>query len=82
MLLVMAAGPQPARRRRVAEAAEVAVELGREEAGPPHLAVGDDVDAGLLLVAQGGVDRVVERLPQVCRAELAPGSGRHRGHQP
>ena len=50
------------RRRRAAvgrerpDAGQVAVELGREEAGPAHLAVGDHVDPGLLLVADREVD--------------------------
>ena len=47
------------------------VELGGEEAGPAHLAVADDVDAGLLLVADREVDRVVEHLGEVGRPELA-----------
>ena len=58
------------------------VELGREEAGPPHLAVADDVDAGLLLVAQRQVDRIVEHLLEVDRAEPAPFGFGDPGHEP
>ena len=59
-----------------------AVELGGEEAGPAHLAVADDVDAGLLLVAQGEVDGVVEHLVEIGRPELAALGGGDPGHEP
>ena len=49
----------------------MAIELGGEEAGAAHLAVGHDVDAGLLLVAQRSVDRVVLELGDVGGPELA-----------
>ena len=49
----------------------MAIELGGEEAGTAHLAVGHDVDAGLLLVAQRGVDGVVLELGDIGRPELA-----------
>ena len=71
VLLVVAAGAQPAFRLGRPEPGQVAVELRREEAGAAHLAVGDDVDPGLLLVTDRGVDRVVERLGEVGRTELA-----------
>ena len=58
------------------------VELGREEAHAPHLALRDDVDAGVLLVAQGGVDRVVLHLAHVARAELTALGGGHGQLQP
>ena len=51
MLLVVAAGTES---RRLGGSGRTPVrwpvELGREEASPAHLAVGHDVDAGLLLV--------------------------------
>ena len=52
MLLVVAAGAEPPVRRERPDAGQVPVELGREEAGSAHLAVADDVDAGLLLVRE------------------------------
>ena len=82
VLLVVRPGPQPSRRWQRADARHVPVELGREEAGPPHLAVADDVDAGLLLVAQGEVHRVVEHLLEVGRAELAALGSVDPGHEP
>ena len=64
--------PAPSRRSAAApDAGQVAVELGREKAGPAHLAVGDDVDPAVLLVAERGVDRVVVDLAEVHRPELA-----------
>ncbi len=82
VLLVVAARAQAASGLRGAHTRQVAIELGREEAGPSHLAVGDDVDAGLLLVADRRVHRVVQRLPEVGRPQLATGVGGHRGDQP
>ena len=46
MLLVVPTGAQPAFRGQGPDAGQMAVELGGEEPGPPHLAVADDVDAG------------------------------------
>ncbi len=60
----------------------MAVELGGEEAGPAHLAVADDVDAGRLLVAQGQVHRVVQHLGEIRRPELATLGGVDAGHEP
>ena len=39
------------------------------EAGPAHLAVADDVEAGLLLVEDGPINGVVERLLDIDRPE-------------
>ena len=68
--IVGADAEAPIRRERP-DAGQVAVELGGEEAGPPHLAVADDVDPGPLLVADRQVDAVVEQLREVRRPELA-----------
>ena len=76
MLLIVAGGSHPALRLERAQAREVAIELGGEESGSAHLAVGHDVDASLLLVAQRGVDGVVLELGDVGGPELAAtGSG-------
>ena len=82
VLLVVGAGTQPSIGRQRADTGHVPIELGGEEAGAPHLAVADDVDAGLFLVAQGEVDGVVEHLLQVGRAELTALRGRDAGHEP
>ena len=82
MLLVVAAGPEAAVGRQRRQPGEVAVELGGEEADATHLAVGHDVDAGVLLVAQGHVDRVVLDLADVRRPELAALGGRDREVEP
>ena len=71
VLLVVPACAQTAVGRECPDAGQVRVELGGEEAGPSHLAVADDVDAGRLLVVQGKVDRVVEHLLEVGGSELA-----------
>ena len=62
MLLVVAAGPQPTVGGQRADAGQMPVELGGEEAGPTHLAVAHDVDAGRLLVLDREVDCVVQHL--------------------
>ena len=82
VLLVVAARTQPPGGGQRPDAGQVAVELGGEEARPPHLAVAHDVDAGGLLVAQGEVDRVVEHLGQVRRTELAAFGRVDPGHEP
>ena len=82
MLLVVAAGTQPARGGEWPDAGQVLVELGGEEAGPAHLAVADDVDAGFFLVVDREIDRVVEHLGQVVGAELAALRGIDAGHEP
>ena len=56
----------------------MAVELGREEADAPHLALADDIDAGVLLVSQGHIYRVVLHFTDVARAQLAA-TGRGNG---
>ena len=81
MLLVVAAGARAPVGRECPDARQVRVELGREEPGPSHLAVADDVDAGLLLVVQCEIDRVLEHLLEV-RGELATLGGRDPGHEP
>ena len=76
VLLVVAGCSDPALGLERAQTREVAIELGGEEARAAHLAVGHDVDAGLLLVAQRGVDGVVLELGDVGGPELAAtGSG-------
>src|SRR5207342_3149768 len=58
------------------------IELGGEEPGAAHLAVAHHIDAGLLLVAQGEVDRIVEHLLEVDRPELAALGGGDPGDEP
>ena len=82
VLLVVAAGTEAPVGRARPDAGQVAVELGGEEAGPAHLAVADDVDAGPLLVADREVDAVVEHLREIGRAELAALGGVDPGHEP
>ena len=82
MLLVVAGRADPPLRLERPQAREVAVELGGEEACAAHLAVGDDVDSGLLLVAERGVDRVVLELGDVDRAKLTASGGGHTDNQP
>ena len=71
MLLVVTGRTQPALGLEGRHTGEVAIELGREEAHPAHLSLGDDIDPGILLVADGGVDRVVLELADVPGAQLA-----------
>ena len=79
VLLVVPARTQPAPRLASgATPGEVPIELGREEAHAAHLAVGHDVDAGLLLVAQGQVHGVVLDLADVGRSQLTRGRRRPR----
>ena len=76
MLLVVAGGSHAALGFERAQAREVAIELGGEKAGTAHLAVGDHVDARLLLVAERDVDRVVLELGDVGGPKLtATGRG-------
>ena len=82
MLLVVAARAQPPVRGQRPDARQVPVELGGEEAGPAHLAVGDHVDAGRLLVPDREVHGVVEHLREVGRPELATLGGLDAGHEP
>ena len=65
MLLVVTGRPQAALRLERRDAGEVTIELGREEADAPHLTLGHDLDAGVLLVAQRHVDGVVLDLADV-----------------
>jgi hypothetical protein len=58
-------------RGKLAQARHMTVKLGGEEAHPAHLAVGDDVNPGVFLVAQGHIYRVVLRLDHVLRPVLA-----------
>ena len=74
--------PRTPIRGQSPDAGQVPVELGGEEARPPHLAVADEVDAGVLLVAQREVDRVVQHLREIDRPELAALGGRDPGHEP
>ncbi len=71
VLLVVPADADPPVGRQRPDPGQVPVELGGEEAGPAHLAVADDVDPGLGLVAQREVDAVVEQLGEVGRPVLA-----------
>ena len=82
VLLVVPAGAQAARRRQRPDAGHVAVELGREEAGPAHLPVGHDVDARPLLVVDRDVDGVGVHLLEIHRAELAALRRVEAGHEP
>ena len=82
VLLIVGAGAKPPVGGQRPDAGHVPVELGGEEAGAPHLAVAHDVDAGFLLVAQREVDRVVEHLLEIDRAELAALRGRDAGDEP
>ena len=82
MLLVVSARAESPLGGERPDARQVPVELGREEARAAHLAVADDVDAGLLLVAQREVDRVVEHLGEVGRSELAALGRVDPGHEP
>ena len=76
MLLVVAAGTQAPLGRQRLEAGQVSIELGREEADAPHLALRHDIDAGVLLVAQREIDGVVLHLADVGGTELAAFGGR------
>ena len=82
MLLVVAARAQPPLGRQRLDTRDVAVELGREEARAPHLAVRGDVDARLLLVAQRRVHGVVLDLADVHGPQLAPVGGGHGQVEP
>ena len=82
MLLVVAAGAQPARRRAAADAGQVAVELGREEAARRISPSRHDIDAGVLLVAEREVHGVVEDLGDVDRPELAALRRRRASDEP
>ena len=82
VLLIVAAHAEPAIGRQRAHADQVAVELRGEEAGPPHLAIADDVDAGLLLVAQRQVDSVGQHLLEIDRSEVATLGGRDAADEP
>jgi hypothetical protein len=81
LLIVTTCADAPLGRERP-DAGEVTVELGGEEACPPHLAITDDVDASLLLVAQGQVDRVIEHLGEIGGTELASFGGLDAGDEP
>jgi len=82
MLLIVAGRPEQPLRRQRADAGQMLVELGGEEAGPPHLPIRDDVDARLLLIADREVDRVVEHLGEVGRPELAALGGGDPAREP
>ena len=82
VLLVVGAGAQPSVGGQRPDTGHPPVELGGEEAGAPHLAVAHDVDARLLLVAQREVDRIVEHLIEIDRAELAALRGCDARHEP
>src|SRR5262245_26328512 len=82
VLLVVAGRPEQPLRRQGPDASQVAVELGREEACPAHLAVADHVDPSLLLVADRDVDAVGQELLEVRRTELAALGGRDAGREP
>ena len=71
MLLIVAGGTELAIRRQRAQARHVPIELGGEESGATHLAVGDHVDARRFLVADREIDRVVEHLGEIRGTELA-----------
>jgi hypothetical protein len=81
-LLVIAPGPGLAPHRQGLDALDdgvVGIDVAVEAA---HLAVGDDVEARALHVADGGVGRVVEHLVEVARAVLAGLVRLHGGEPP
>jgi len=82
MLLVVCPRPQASCRRQSPDSGDATEELRGEEAGAPHLAVADDVDARLFLVAEGKIDGVVEHFLEVSRTELATLGGRDARHEP
>ena len=83
MLLVVAARAEPPIGRQRPNAGQVAVELGREEAGAAHLAVAITTSIpAVLLVADREIDRVVEHLGEVRRPELAALGRRDPGDEP
>src|SRR5947207_10064179 len=65
MLLVVCPDSQASFRWLSLDSGDVTEELGGEEARTPHLAIAHDVDARLLLIAQGKVDCVVEHFLEV-----------------
>src|SRR2546428_605879 len=82
LLLVVAPRPGlPAHRQRrdVLDDLVVGVDV---PVGAPHLAVGDDVDARRLHVADGGVHGVVEHLVHVAGAHLGALPRLHSGEPP
>ena len=82
VLLIVAAGAKQAIGRQRADAGQVAVELGGEEAGAAHLAIRDHVDPGRFLVVDREIDGIVEHLGEVGRAELATLRRRDPGDEP
>ena len=82
VLLVVAAGTQAAIGWQRLDTGQVTIELGREEPSAAHLAVRDDIDAGILLVSQCRVHGIVLDLADVHRAELASTLRRDRQVQP
>ena len=82
VLLVVGTGAEPSIGRKCSNAGEVVVELRREEAGAAHLAVAHHVDAGVFLVTQRHIDRVVEHLREVHRAEFAAFGGGETRDEP
>jgi hypothetical protein len=79
---VVGTDAEPPVRRQRSDTRQVAVELGREEAGPAHLAVADHVDPGPLLVVDREVHAVVEQLREVRGTVLAPRGGGDRVGEP
>ena len=73
-VLVVAGGAEPACGAQRHQAGEAAVEA-LDEVAAPHLAVGDDVDPGALLIEQRYVDRVVERFGDVGLTQVPGGRG-------
>ena len=82
VLLVVAGRADPPLGLERPQAREVSVELGGEEARAAHLAVRDDVDAGVLLVAERGIDRIVLELGDVDGAKLTASGSGHADDQP
>ena len=82
MLLVVPADAEPPVCDERAQSADVLVELRGEEAGTAHLAVGHEVDPGVLLVAQREIDGVVQHLREVRGTELTAFGGVDPRHEP
>jgi hypothetical protein len=82
MLLVVPGRSEAPLRSECFHAGQMSVELGGEEAHPPHLALDDDIGACVLLVSERHVDRVVLDLADIARPELTALGHRHRQVKP
>ena len=70
LALIVTGGTEPSVGRLGAQAAQAIVEIRREEAQAPHLAVGHNIDPRIFLIAQRHIDGVVQRLLHIGGAVL------------